>query len=118
MTKEFPTGKLGPQEISIKEHFKNRLASWSDLLSRLQKNEVGRALVSARYGGLVGYILPLDLSNDSHLIIFDNGFMAVTHANENPAHRETYRSRTGKNVRDYLVGQERPADILKALDLY
>jgi hypothetical protein len=44
--------------------------------------------------------------------------MAVTHAHTDSAHRETYRSRTGKNVRDYLVGQERPADILKALDLY
>lgn len=49
---------LTSDEKQIKEWHKNVLSSWSELLHRLQDNEVGRGMVSEKSGHrtLIGYI--------------------------------------------------------------
>lgn len=112
---------LTPQELEVKEHHRNRLSSWRVLLDRLRKNEVGRGIVIDTFGRneLIGYILPLNASEDSHLIIFRDGFMAITEADKEVEETAAiYRSRTRRSVADYVVGEERPGDILRELVLH
>lgn len=112
---------LTPQELEVKEHHRNRISSWQDLLHRLRKNEVGRGIVIDTFGRneLIGYILPINVSDDSHLIIFRDGFMAVTEADREVEETAAiYRSRTRRSVGDYVVGEERPSDILRELVLH
>ena len=113
MSPELPLRELNGEESATHERYRKQKGRLSELLSRLQKNEVGRALVLDRIS-LVGYILPLDREDITHLVIFRDGYMAITQSNVlNESDARFYKERFRRNVNDYKIGQERPEDILK-----
>lgn len=113
MSPELPLRKLSEEELSVHGRYENQKGHLSELLTRLQKNEVGRALVLDSIS-LVGYILPLDTADVRHLVIFRDGYMVITQCGlSDETGLSIYKERFRRNVNDCQIGQERPEDILK-----
>lgn len=90
-------------------------------LNKLQKYELGRAIINGQFDriNLMGYILPLDLEDNSHLIIFEDGYMAVTQADmEVKECGDIYRERMRRNIADYLTSERRPVNIIHFINLH
>ncbi|KKU03842.1 MAG: hypothetical protein UX88_C0026G0006 [Candidatus Woesebacteria bacterium GW2011_GWC2_47_16] len=116
-----PNGITTPDEKASYEHYRNMRGHVTELLELFQKHEVGRAIVYRDFGrtSLMGYILPLDPEDNSHLLIFEDGYMAVTQADmEVKECGDIYRERMGRNINDYLTSEKRPANILYFLRLH
>jgi hypothetical protein len=115
---DYPNGELSEQERLTHETFRNRIDNWKDVLGSLHKNEVGRAIVSEKFGRrqLLGYILPLDFKNSSHLILFRDGSMAVTEADQEVG--DVYKEKMGRNSKDLVLNEERPTDILRVINAH